>query len=100
MALAERGNFAVLSRVGVEPSGNPFNSVSVDAASRPFNPMVNAGAIVTTALIEGIDPEDRLERIRKSFGRFAGRDLAIDEKVLESERSTGDRNRALGMADA
>ena len=95
MALAERGNFAVLSRVGVEPSGNPFNSVSVDAASRPFNPMVNAGAIVTTALIEGVDPEDRLERIRKSFGRFAGRELAIDEKVLESERSTGDRNRAL-----
>jgi glutaminase len=95
MALAERGNFAVLSRVGVEPSGNPFNSVSVDAASRPFNPMVNAGAIVTTALIEGTDPEDRLERIRKSFGRFAGRDLDIDEKVLESERSTGDRNRAL-----
>jgi glutaminase len=95
MALAERGNFAVLSRVGVEPSGNPFNSVSVDAASRPFNPMVNAGAIVTTALIEGTDPADRLERIRKSFGRFAGRDLAIDPKVLESERSTGDRNRAL-----
>ena len=95
MALAERGNFAVLSRVGVEPSGNPFNSVSVDAESRPFNPMVNAGAIVTTALIEGIDPHDRLERIRKSFGRFAGRDLTIDAKVLESERNTGDRNRAL-----
>ena len=95
MALAERGNFAVLSRVGVEPSGNPFNSVTVDAASRPFNPMVNAGAIVTTGLIEGIDARDRLERIRKTFSRFAGRELAIDERVLESEQSTGDRNRAL-----
>ena len=95
MALAERGNFAVLSRVGVEPSGNPFNSVTVDSASRPFNPMVNAGAIVTTALIEGTDPVDRLERIRKTFGRFAGRELEIDERVLESEQSTGDRNRAL-----
>jgi glutaminase len=95
MALAERGNFAVLSRVGVEPSGNPFNSVTVDAQSRPFNPMVNAGAIVTTGLIEGIDPRDRLERIRKTFSRFAGRELAIDEGVFESEQSTGDRNRAL-----
>ncbi len=95
MALAERGNFAVLSRVGVEPSGNPFNSVSVDAASRPFNPMVNAGAIVTTGLIEGVDARDRLERIRKTFSRFAGRELALDERVLESEQSTGDRNRAL-----
>ena len=54
MALAEQGGDAVLSRVGVEPSGNPFNSVTVDAASnRPFNPMVNAGAIVTTALVAG-----------------------------------------------
>lgn len=96
MALAERGSDAVLARVGVEPSGNPFNSVSVDAASgRPFNPMVNAGAIVTTALIQGADPTDRLERILETFSRFAGHELEIDEHVRESERETGDRNRAL-----
>ena len=77
MALADRGDDAVLARVGVEPSGNPFNSVTVDAeSSRPFNPMVNAGAIVTTALIEGVDPHDRLERILETFSRFAGRELA------------------------
>jgi len=96
MALAERGRDAVLSRIGVEPSGNPFNSVTVDAATnRPFNPMVNAGAIVTTALIEGADPEDRLARILETFGEFAGRRLGIDERVRASERETGDRNRAL-----
>ena len=99
MALAERGRRAVLSRVGVEPSGNPFNSVTVDAASgRPFNPMVNAGAIVTTALVQGPEPRDHtesLERIVDTFGRFAGHHLRIDERVLASERKTGDRNRAL-----
>jgi glutaminase len=96
MALAERGREAVLARVGVEPSGNPFNSVTVDAATnRPFNPMVNAGAIVTTALIDGADPDERLERMLETFGEFAGRELAIDERVRDSERNTGDRNRAL-----
>ncbi len=96
MALADRGDEAVLARVGVEPSGNPFNSVTVDPeSSRPFNPMVNAGAIVTTALIQGRDGNDRLERILETFSNFAGRDLQIDQKIFESERATGDRNRAL-----
>jgi glutaminase len=98
MALAERGRRAVLSRVGVEPSGNPFNSVTVDAYNRPFNPMVNAGAIVTTALVQGAEPRDHtesLERIVDTFSRFAGHPLRVDERVLASERKTGDRNRAL-----
>ena len=96
IALADRGEEAVLARVGVEPSGNPFNSVTVDAeSSRPFNPMVNAGAIVTTGLIDGVDARDRLERILEIFSCFAGRELQIDRAVLESERDTGDRNRAL-----
>ena len=96
MALEERGRDHVLGRVGVEPSGNPFNSVTVDPrSSRPFNPMVNAGAIVTTALIGGNDPIERRERVLETFSRFAGRPLALDEAVLASERETGDRNRAL-----
>ena len=96
MALEERGRDHVLGRVGVEPSGNPFNSVTVDPrSSRPFNPMVNAGAIVTTALIGGTDPSERMERILDTFSRFAGRPLTLDEAVLASERETGDRNRAL-----
>ena len=96
MALEERGKDHVLGRVGVEPSGNPFNSVTVDPrSSRPFNPMVNAGAIVTTALLGGTDPTERRERVLDTFSRFAGRPLTLDEAVLASERETGDRNRAL-----
>lgn len=90
LALQERGLDEVLSRVGVEPSGNTFNAIVVDGSNRPFNPMVNAGAIVSTAMSRS---EDQVVGL---LGRFAGRELSIDEAVYQSERITGDRNRAIG----
>jgi glutaminase len=90
LALQERGLDEVLSRVGVEPSGNTFNAIVVDGSNRPFNPMVNAGAIVSTAMSRSED------QVLGLLGRFAGRDLSIDEAVYKSERITGDRNRAIG----
>ena len=90
LALQERGLDEVLSRVGVEPSGNTFNAIVVDGSNRPFNPMVNAGAIVSTAMSRSED------QVLGLLGRFAGRDLSIDEAVYQSERITGDRNRAIG----
>jgi glutaminase len=95
MALEDRGRDAVLQQVGVEPSGNPFNSIVVDDRNRPFNPMVNAGAIVATGLIEARDDADRMERIIAAFSRHAGRRLELDETVYRSESTTGDRNRAI-----
>lgn len=45
MALERWGRGKVLKHVGVEPSGDPFNSIELDPKStRPFNPMINAGA--------------------------------------------------------
>ena len=97
MALEDRGRDAVLARIGVEPSGNPFNAIVVDEASnRPFNPMVNSGAIVATGLITGEDIPARRARIQHAFARYVGHDVAIDQAVFESERLTGDRNRAIG----
>ena len=96
LALAERGRDAVLSRVGVEPSGEPFNAISLEAGTgRPVNPMVNAGAIATTALVEGSDVDERTTRIVEMLSAFAGRSLWVDEAVYASESATGDRNRAL-----
>jgi glutaminase len=95
MALEDQGRDAVLERVGVEPSGDAFNSIAVDDRSRPFNPMVNAGAIVATGLIEPRDGLTPMERITGSFSRYAGRALDLDESVYRSESITGDRNRAI-----
>jgi glutaminase len=95
MALEDRGRDAVLQHVGVEPSGNPFNAIVVDDQNRPFNPMVNAGAIVATGLVDAVDDHDRNRRIVDAFSRYAGRRLGLDQTVYASESATGDRNRAL-----
>lgn len=96
MALDALGLDAVAPHVGFEPSGEPFNAISLEEGTgRPANPMINAGAIVTSSLIDGATPDERFERIRAGLSAFAGRELALDETVYRSESATGDRNRAL-----
>ncbi len=96
LALEDNGSDEVLRRVGVEPTGEAFNSIVMDEVNnRPFNPMVNAGAIATTSLIKGNGAEERFARILDMFGRYAGRKLTVDQSVFQSERATGHRNRAI-----
>ncbi|MEI7769956.1 MAG: glutaminase A, partial [Chloroflexales bacterium] len=96
LALEDHGRDEVLARVGVEPTGDAFNAIVLDEQSnRPYNPMVNAGAIATAGLIKGADPTERLNRMLDMFRRYAGRDIAMDVSVFTSERTTGHRNRAM-----
>jgi glutaminase A len=100
LALEDHGVAHVLSKVGVEPTGEAFNSITMDEANnRPFNPMVNAGAIATAALIKGSGYEERLARILDTLSRYAGRPLEIDGAVFRSEKETGHRNRAIAYLE-
>jgi glutaminase len=96
LALDTLGAARVESAIGVEPSGDPFNSIRLNAENHPFNPMVNAGAIACSGLIHEAKGDDAFEYIRHALGRFAGRELDVDDAVYASESATGDRNRAIG----
>ena len=98
LALQELGLSAVREIVGMEPSGEAFNELSLNRDDhRPVNPMINAGAIAVTQLINGVDsePAARVERLRTYFSRLAGRDLLIDDAMRSSELEVSERNLSL-----
>ncbi len=96
LALDLIGQDAVDARIGVEPSGEAFNEISVDDVTKtPKNPMINAGAIAAVSLVPGARPDEQFDRIHDFYSACAGRRLEIDMDVYDSEKATGNRNRAI-----
>lgn len=96
LALEDHGRDYVMSKVSNEPTGEAFNAIVLDEdTNRPYNPMVNAGAIATTDLIKGKDGTERLKRMLDMFERYTGRRHDIYMPVFLSEKASGFRNRAI-----
>lgn len=97
LALDDNGVQHMLTKTGVEPSGDAFNAISLHRVTgRPFNPMINAGAIATTGQVRADSPQQRVSRILEMFGRYTGHPMRVDPAVYDSENRTGHRNRAIG----
>lgn len=98
MVLEAYGREETLKHVGVEPSGDPFNSFNIDERNnRPFNPMVNAGALVVVNMLPGKTTDEKVEEILERARLYTGNpELEVDEELLESELTKyNDRNLGL-----
>jgi glutaminase len=99
LALMDRGEEAVFQKVGMEPTGDNFNSIAkleLVEPGKPFNPLINAGAITITSLIAGETAAERFERVLRFIRTLAGDvSIGVNEAVYRSEAATADRNRSL-----
>lgn len=100
LALKDCGKEKVFSKVGVNPTVDAFNSIvplEYKSPDKPLNPMINAGAIATVALLSGENSDETFEKIL-DFTKIItnNNDVVINENVYLSEKNTGHKNRALG----
>ena len=97
LALETLGRNFILTKVGVEPTGDAFNSIIEleEHTHRPYNPMINSGAIAISSLIKASSYLERENKILNHFESYVGHSLSINQVVFESEKKTGYRNRAI-----
>ena len=98
LALQDRGEKYLFSgRVGLEPTGDPFNSIiRLETDKKPYNPFINAGAIAVVGAIKGRTGTEKFERLFRFFEKLCGsKGISLCGEAYLSERETGDKNRAL-----
>lgn len=98
-SIIDNGRETVFSKVGKEPSADPFNSIAKLETREfhiPLNPFINAGAIVATSLVSGDNGIERFRRIHTMLKKMANNDeIDVNYSVYRSEKLTGNTNRAL-----
>jgi glutaminase len=95
--MQESGEDAVFKKIGVEPTGQAFNSVTALGmfGNKAVNPLVNAGAMASVSLVKANSPEERWEKILAYQSKFAGEKLKLIDEVYKSEAATNFRNRGI-----
>ena len=91
------GPEAIVEKIGVEPTGLPFNSkLAVEVLdARSVNPLVNAGAMATVSMVKADSEEQRWKLVHDNLSGFAGEDLPLLQEVYDSEYSTAWGNRGI-----
>ena len=99
MVMEQIGEDALLEKLGAEPTGLPFNSITAieQQTTRVGNPLVNAGAIATTSLLDGSSEKKKWNKILEFYGSCAGAELSLLQDVYESEAATNGRNQAIAQ---
>ncbi len=97
LAIETLGEPRVRESVGVEPTGEAFDSIIEleKKTHRPYNPMINSGAIVIVNLLGQIFQESTDAKIGEFLSSLAGTPLNVDQLVFQSEQATAHRNRAI-----
>jgi glutaminase len=99
LVMEEGGPGAIENNMGVDATGQVFNSiVAVEQyKGAEMNPLVNAGAITATSMVQGASRAQIWNKILDYYDAFAGRDLAVNKEVFDSEAATNQRNQAIAM---
>lgn len=96
IAVREKGEQNIFDKMGYFGTDKPFNHFSnLETSGKPLNPMMNAGAILTTSLIDG-EGEVPFKKILEMVQYITkNSNINYSKEVYNSERETGHRNRGM-----
>jgi glutaminase len=98
LVMQEQGADAIKEKIGVEPTGQKFNSILATQIipQVSVNPLVNSGAIASVSMVQATSADERFNKILGFFDELSGAKLTVIDSVYKSEAATNQRNRAHG----